>query len=269
MSQLSFGRDTGEQLERAYIAYDILRRRAIVYEALRPLPGQRILDAGCGPGFYVAELAEKVGPDGLVVGVDRSSEMLGLAAARSAGRSNVEFREGEATALPVQDEEFDAAVSVQMLEYLTDVDAALAELHSASCAPVAASPCGTSTGRPLSWHSDDPERMQRVLDAWDDHLADPVLPRTLGARLSAAGFERRRRRRICLRLHQPLDGGIRGRRSCPRSFESYLRASLGDIDRGRGGRLGSPSSVTLDEQRRVLRSPSVQFCFSASKPGSP
>src|SRR5262245_47504527 len=75
VNQISFGRDMGEQLERAYVSRDILRRRAIVYEALRPQEGQRILDAGCGPGFYVAELAEKVGPDGLVVGVDRSPDM--------------------------------------------------------------------------------------------------------------------------------------------------------------------------------------------------
>jgi hypothetical protein len=34
--------------------------------------------------------------------------------------------------------------------------------------------------------------MRRVLDAWEAHLHDPVLPRTLGLRLREAGFEVRR-----------------------------------------------------------------------------
>ena len=41
----------------------------------------------------------------------------------------------------------------------------------------------------VSWHSEDPARMERFLRAWDEHLADPTLPRTLAARMRAAGFE--------------------------------------------------------------------------------
>jgi arsenite methyltransferase len=41
----------------------------------------------------------------------------------------------------------------------------------------------------VSWHSEDPRRMARVLRAWDEHLADPSLPRTLSARMREAGFE--------------------------------------------------------------------------------
>jgi len=40
----------------------------------------------------------------------------------------------------------------------------------------------------VSWHSADPERMDRVLRAWDEHLTHPSLPRSLTARLRAAGF---------------------------------------------------------------------------------
>jgi arsenite methyltransferase len=261
MTELSFGRETGEQLERAYTTRDILRRRAIVYEALRPQPGQRILDAGCGPGFYVAELAETVGPDGLVVGVDRSLDMLGLAAARSAGRSNVEFREGEATALPVQDEEFDGAVSVQMLEYLTDVDAALAELYRAlrpGCR-IALWDIDWST---VSWHSEEPERMQRVLDAWDLHLSDPVLPRTLGARLSRAGFEDVAADGYAFVSTNLSTEGYAG--AIFPVFESYLleTSALAEGD----------AAAWAAEQRELdgrgeFFFASVQFCFSASKPG--
>src|SRR5215204_5036867 len=261
MSQLSFSRETGEQLERAYGAPEILRRRAIVYEALRPLPGQRILDAGCGPGFYVAELAEKVRPDGFVVGVDQSADMLGLAAARSAGRSNVEFREGEATALPVQDEEFDAAVSVQMLEYLTDVDAALGELYRAlrPGGRVALWDIDWST---VSWHSEDPERMQRVLDAWDHHLSDPVLPRTLGARLTATGFEDVAADGYAFVSTGLSTEGYAG--AIFPVFESYLLASLA-LAEGEAAAWAAEQRQ-LDERGEFFFA-SVQFCFSASKPG--
>ena len=68
MSQISFDRETAARLEAAYVTRDILRRRELVYEALQPEPGQRILDVGCGPGFYVAELLDRVGSSGAVTG---------------------------------------------------------------------------------------------------------------------------------------------------------------------------------------------------------
>lgn len=38
--------------------------------------GQTLLDVGCGPGYTTLDLAEKVGPEGRVVGVDRSRRFL-------------------------------------------------------------------------------------------------------------------------------------------------------------------------------------------------
>jgi arsenite methyltransferase len=263
VSQISFGRDLGEQLERAYVSRDILRRRAIVYEALRPQPGQRILDAGCGPGFYVAELAEKVGPGGLVVGVDRSADMLELAAARSAGRTNVEFREGDATALPVEDEEFDAVVSVQMLEYVTDVDAALTEIRRAlrPGGRVALWAIDWST---VSWHSHDPARMQRVLDAWDHHLADPVLPRTLGARLAASGFEDVATDGFAF-VSPSLDTEGYAGAIFP-VFEGYLLASAALAE----GEAAAWAAEQRDlDARGEFFFACVQFCFGARKPEQP
>ena len=55
-------------------------------EALAAHPGERILDVGCGPGFYVTELLDQVGPDGSVVGVDVSPQMIAVAQQGSGGR---------------------------------------------------------------------------------------------------------------------------------------------------------------------------------------
>jgi ubiquinone/menaquinone biosynthesis C-methylase UbiE len=61
MSQLVFDDDLANQLESLYRTRDVLRRRRLVREALGAAPGERVLDVGCGPGFYVAELLSQVG----------------------------------------------------------------------------------------------------------------------------------------------------------------------------------------------------------------
>ena len=188
MAQLDFNEQMAAELEAVYSKRDILRRRALVHEALGAQPGERVLDAGCGPGFYVAEILERVGPGGSVVGVDASAPMLGLAAKRSAAHENVSFHEGDVTALPVPDGEFDRVLSVQVLEYVDDIPAALAELLRV-LRPGGRVVLWDVDWATVSWHSRDPERMERFLRAWDEHLADPSLPRTLAARMREAGFE--------------------------------------------------------------------------------
>ncbi|HEX2086006.1 MAG TPA: methyltransferase domain-containing protein [Solirubrobacteraceae bacterium] len=188
MDRLEFDEATAAALEVVYATRDVLRRRRLVREALAVRPGERILDVGCGPGFYVAELLEAAGPDGAALGVDPSGAMLALAARRCEGLPNVELREGDATALPVEDASFDAALCVQVLEYVPDVAAALAELHRAL----------RPGGRVVIWDVDwatvsmsaaDRERHERVLRAWDRHLVHRSLPMTLAAQLREAGFE--------------------------------------------------------------------------------
>jgi arsenite methyltransferase len=188
VAQFTFGSETTKRLEAAYLTADVLRRRALVHELLAARPGERVLDVGSGPGFFAAELLERVGAEGSVVGVDQSPDMLAAAAKRCEAFPNVEFREGDALALPVEDGDFDAALSVQVLEYVEDATAALAEIRRALRPGGRVVIWDTDWGA-ASWHSADPERMRRVLRVWDEHLTHPSLPRTLVARLRAAGFE--------------------------------------------------------------------------------
>jgi arsenite methyltransferase len=187
MSQLSFDESRARQMETLYRTRDVRRRRALVREALAASPGERVLDVGCGPGFYAEELLGEVGPEGSVVGIDASPDMLAVAARRCADHANAEFREGDATALPVEAADFDAALCVQVLEYVADPTAALAQMRRALRPGGRVVVWDVDWGT-VSWHSEDPERMDRVLRAWDAHLTHPSLPRTLGARLRAAGF---------------------------------------------------------------------------------
>jgi ubiquinone/menaquinone biosynthesis C-methylase UbiE len=187
MTQIVFDEKLSKQLESNYSLRDFKRRRDLVHEALAVQPGEHILDVGCGPGFYVAELADRVGGQGSVVGVDISAEMLVLARRRCEALTNVSWQEAAATSLPLDSRSFDAAISVQVLEFVKDVDAALAELRRV-LRPHGRVVIWDVDWSSLSWYSDHPERMVHVLRVWGGHLSHPSLPQTLGARLRAAGF---------------------------------------------------------------------------------
>jgi SAM-dependent methyltransferase len=87
----------------------------------------------------------------------------------------------------VQDLSFDRALCVQVLEFVPDVPAALQELFRV-LRPGGRAVIWDIDWSTLSWHSAEPARMQRMLRAWDRHLAHPVLPRSLAPALRGAGF---------------------------------------------------------------------------------
>jgi arsenite methyltransferase len=260
MSQLQFDADAATRIEALYMIRDAGRRRALVRQALAAAPGERVLDVGCGPGFYCVELSEEVGPSGSVVGVDSSSAMLALARNRCAGRDNVELREGEATALPVDSGAFDAAVCVQVLEYVADVRAGLAELHRAL------RPGGRAVVWDVDWatvslQSRDPGLTTRVLQAWDEHLAHPSLPRVLGSHLRSVGFED-----IQVEAY-PFAAVGRD----PESYGAALAPFIATFVAGRQGIGEAEAEAWATEQRELMERDefyfaSTQFCFTATKP---
>jgi Methylase involved in ubiquinone/menaquinone biosynthesis len=205
-SRMAFDEERSQVLLRLYRGEAVTARRRAAFDALELKPGERLLDVGSGPGLFALEAAARVAPDGTVVGVDVSPDMLNIASHlrhQSPFRDVIEFHEGHATKLPVEDASFDVAVSIQVLEYVADIDAALAEMHRAL----------RPGGRVLVWdtdwggvtvHSKDEARMGRIMRALDEHCQHTALPRTLAPRLRAAGFEMRRAAPYCV---LDLDGG--------------------------------------------------------------
>jgi arsenite methyltransferase len=186
---MDFDERTSRHVERTYMTRDVVEQRRLTVEALELQPGEDVLDIGAGPGFLACEMAAVVGDGGSVQGIDPSSSMLAIAAERerAPGSAPVEFREGDALALPFDDDAFDAAVSTQVYEYVADMPAALAEARRV-LRPGGRLLVLDTDWDSIVWRSGDRGRMRRVLDVWDEHLVDPHLPTRLRGLLTDAGF---------------------------------------------------------------------------------
>jgi SAM-dependent methyltransferase len=106
-----------------------LGARAIA--ALRPRPGERILDVGCGAGAASLELARAVAPGGRVLGVDISRPLLEAARARAEGLAGVDFLEADAQAHPFEPASFDGAFSRFGVMFFADPPAAFGNIRRA------------------------------------------------------------------------------------------------------------------------------------------
>ena len=91
---------------------------------LEPLPGERILDLGCGTGQLASEIAAH---GAVVIGVDRSPEMIGEARKKF---PSLDFLVCDARALPFR-EEFDAVFSNAALHWVQEADQAVAGIARA------------------------------------------------------------------------------------------------------------------------------------------
>jgi SAM-dependent methyltransferase len=93
------------------------------------LPGETVLDLGCGAGIDTLLAAQAVAPGGKAIGVDMTPEMVRRARrhAEDARLANVEIREGLMEALPLADESVDVAVSNGVFNLSTRMSRAFAE----------------------------------------------------------------------------------------------------------------------------------------------
>lgn len=90
-------------------------------------PGAALLDVGCGPGSITVEFADRLGPDGSVLGIDYGAEVISRAKASSAD-SRAAFQVMDLYALEVEDDSYDIAHAHQVLQHVSDPVAALKEM---------------------------------------------------------------------------------------------------------------------------------------------
>ncbi|MDO8682641.1 MAG: arsenite methyltransferase [Armatimonadota bacterium] len=95
--------------------------------------GEVVLDLGSGAGLDAFLAADRVGKSGKVIGVDMTPEMIEAARRNiiAGGYTNVEFRQGDIEALPVEDNSVDLVISNCVLNLVPDKNKAFAEIYRA------------------------------------------------------------------------------------------------------------------------------------------
>jgi ubiquinone/menaquinone biosynthesis C-methylase UbiE len=100
----------------------------VALAALRP--GERVLDVACGTGVVARLAAGRVGGVGKVVGLDLNAGMLNVARALPPPPgASIEWREGNALAMPFADGSFDAVLCQQGVQFFPDRAAGLREMR--------------------------------------------------------------------------------------------------------------------------------------------
>jgi ubiquinone/menaquinone biosynthesis C-methylase UbiE len=103
-----------------------LRRQAV--QELQLGLGDTAVDLGCGPGDSFSLLSRAVGPDGAVIGVDYSSEMIDSAAERAETTPPAYALRGDAATLPIHDNTVDGVIASLALSAMPDLEAVLDEI---------------------------------------------------------------------------------------------------------------------------------------------
>jgi arsenite methyltransferase len=94
------------------------------------MPGEDVLDVGCGAGMDSLVAAQMVGATGSVTGIDMTPQMVAKAQGSVAemGLGNIRIVEGSAEHLPFDDASFDVVISNGVIDLIPDKDAVFSEI---------------------------------------------------------------------------------------------------------------------------------------------
>jgi ubiquinone/menaquinone biosynthesis C-methylase UbiE len=218
-------------------------------------PGARVVDVGCGPIGILPELAQAVGPAGVVIGVERESRFVRMAKdeVRSRALPQVRIVQGDGLALGLEAGSFDVAHERLVLINLPQPARMLAELRAI------VRPGGIVAAEEIdsvSWVCEPPHpAWTRLFDAFHAVFRanglDPFFGRRLPGLLQAAGL-----RDVRVEVHSHLDqlgeyrrthllslvGSIRGRLV---EQGAFTEAELTELLDALGRHLADPATVVV------------------------
>lgn len=148
-------------------------------------PGETVLDLGSGAGFDAFLAAQHVGPEGRVIGVDMTPQMIERATALAGkhGYGNVEFRLGDIEALPVDDANIDVILSNCVVNLAPDKARVFREAHRVLRPGGRLHVSDLVLARPL------PKALLEDMDAYAACVSGAMLKDDYLAAVRAAGFE--------------------------------------------------------------------------------
>src|SRR6516162_5919131 len=256
MSNIVFDDEMG-RIQRALAqSHDLVVRRNTIMETLNLRTDEKVLELGCGGGFYTFEAAQFVGPTGRISAIDISTDQIAAARERCAGFAWVECQIGNLLELPHQDGEFDVVYSVQVLEYAGDLGKVFREIHRVLRSGGRFVNLSTNWSSCV-WHTENKERMRRVLDGWSAHETHRDLPTIIAGELRKAGLQLLRQRavpilntslsesRISYWLCKLIPGYVIGRGTVSQEEADAWAAEFADLDQ-RGEYFFSITSVLTE-----------------------
>jgi arsenite methyltransferase len=148
-------------------------------------PGEVVLDLGSGGGIDCFLAARQVGPEGKVIGLDMTPEMIKLARrnARKIGATNVDFRYGEMEEMPLPDASVDVIISNCVINLSPDKDAVFGEAHRVL------RPGGRMSVSDIVVDGELPQPIRDSLNAWAGCIAGALDESDYLEKIRAAGFE--------------------------------------------------------------------------------
>ena len=147
--------------------------------------GETVLDLGSGGGIDVLLSARRVGPEGLVYGLDMTDEMLELARAnqREAGVENVEWLKGTIETIPLPEASVDVIISNCVINLSGDKPSVFAE------AARVLRPGGRFAVTDVVADPDMDEATRQDMAQWTGCIAGALTEEQFRAELAGAGFE--------------------------------------------------------------------------------
>jgi arsenite methyltransferase len=186
-----FDEKVAQQLSLLFRTDELRKLRRQYFDLLSLSGGEYVLDVGCGTGANAMALAEHLHGNCTVIGVDASQPMLQIGERilpTFAYADSIRLQTAEAHQLPFPDDDFDAAMIIQVLEYSKEPIRMLQETKRV-LKPGGKIFVADTDWDTIVWNSNLKERTRQIVLGWSDHEADGWQGRKILEYMIRAGFQ--------------------------------------------------------------------------------